>query len=390
MDEASALTLSRYFKEYYFRYSARIKQPTEMQSREFGYTRFGGSGMIRHLSYSDIGAFRAMLVKEAPAGVYCSNSYYREPSADMSSKGWIKADLIFDIDADLLKLPCKKNHDVWLCKQCGKKEFGLRPEICPECKSNKILEFSWACPLCLEGSKKETFRLLEFLKNDFGISESLIRVCFSGNAGYHIDIPNTPYENLDQHGRSEISDYLTAQGAMTSFYNTSKLSSDDPGWRGRVARYVRDLPPNTPPFRTNEFSKRVLELVKDFESDEMEKVLQLAIKSNAVRIDAMVTTDIHRIFRMPETLNQKTGMVKRECKDLNSFDPMTQAIALPDAKEEVEVQVDICPKVELGGNAYGPYRNEKAKLPLYVAVYIIAKGGAKIAAPSEKIQADAI
>ncbi|MDG6922220.1 MAG: DNA primase, partial [Nitrososphaerota archaeon] len=150
MDEDSKLILSRYFKEYYFRYSNRIREPSEIESREFGYTHFGG-GMIRHLNYSDIGTLRALLVKEAPAGVYCSNSYYLEPSAEMSKKGWIKADMIFDIDADLLKLPCKKDHDVWFCKQCGRKEFGLRPPECPFCKSNKLLESSWACPNCLQG-----------------------------------------------------------------------------------------------------------------------------------------------------------------------------------------------------------------------------------------------
>lgn len=382
MDEDSKLILSRYFKEYYFRYSSRIREPSEIKSREFGYTHFGG-GMIRHLSYRDIGAFRALLVKEAPAGVYCSNSYYLEPSAEMTSKGWIKADMIFDIDADLLRLPCKKDHDVWLCKQCGRKEFGLRPEICPNCKSNKILEFSWACPNCLQGTKAETFRLIDFLKSDFGISEPKIHVYFSGNAGYHLEVFDNSLETLDQHGRSEISDYLTAQGAMTAQYFTQKLLPSDPGWRGRVARYIRDLPPNTPPFRTSEYTKRLLEMIKDHESKEMEKILELAIKSNAVRLDAMVTTDIHRIFRMPETLNQKTGLVKRECADLSSFDPMTQAIALPDSNEEVEIMTDICPKVEIGGRSFGPYRNEKAKLPLYAAVYLIAKGGAKVAKSEE-------
>ncbi len=136
----------------------------------------------------------------------------------MRSKGWIKTDLIFDIDADLLKLPCKKEHDVWVCKQCGRKEFGLRPEICSQCKSNKILEFSWACQKCLEGSKNETSRLLEFLTNDFGISDSHLIVYFSGNAGYHIEVKDSPLENLDQQGRSEISDYLTGRGALITPY----------------------------------------------------------------------------------------------------------------------------------------------------------------------------
>ena len=89
MDENSTLTLRRYFKEYYFRYSTRIKQPRDIESREFGYLPFGG-GMIRHLSFKEIGAFRALLVKEAPAGVYFSNWYYLEPSEEMQKKGWIK------------------------------------------------------------------------------------------------------------------------------------------------------------------------------------------------------------------------------------------------------------------------------------------------------------
>jgi len=382
MDEGSTLTLRRYFKEYYFRYSAKIKEPREIGSREFGYFPFGG-GMIRHLSYKEMGAFRALLVKEAPAGVYCSNSYYHEPSGEMQKKGWIKADLIFDIDADLLKLPCKEDHDVWLCKLCGRKEFGLRPEVCPTCKGNRILEFSWSCPACLEGTKKETYKLIDFLESDFGISGTQIKVYFSGNAGYHIEVIESDLDALDQHGRAEISDYLTAQGAMVAVYRSAKLAPNDPGWRGRVARYIRDLPPNTPPFRTNEFSKRLPEMLDDFESSKIGKFLELAIKSNAVRIDAMVTTDIHRIFRMPETLNQKTGLVKRECEDLASFDPGTQAIALADEKEMIEIAVDICPKIELGGNSYGPYRNETKKLPLYVAIYLIAKGAAKVTAPSE-------
>lgn len=378
MDEESTLTLKRYFKEYYFRYSGRITRPEEMESREFGYFPFAG-GMIRHLAYREMGSFRALLVKEAPAGVYCSNSFYREPSAEMQKKGWIKADLIFDIDADLLKLPCKKEHDVWLCKQCGRKEFGLRPEICPVCKGNRILEFSWVCPLCLEGAKKETFRLLDYLQSDFGVPKSKIRVFFSGNAGYHLEVSKTVLEVLDQHGRSDLSDYLTAQGAVPEIFKSARLSPSDPGWRGRVARYIRDLPPNTAPFRTQEYQTRLQEVVKELKGDQAEKIIDLAVKSNAVRMDAMVTTDIHRIFRMPETLNQKTGLVKREVQDLSTFDPDTGAIALEDEKELVEIDIDICPKVELGDASYGPFRNERKKLPLYAAVYLVAKGAAKVA-----------
>lgn len=376
MDESSALMLKRYFKEYYFRYSDRIVEPDDMKSREFGYFQFGG-GMIRHLSFNDIGALRALLVREAPAGVYCSNSHYQEPSAEIQKKGWSKAELIFDIDANSLRLPCKKVHDIWICKQCGKKEFGLRPGICPECNGNRLLELPWACPICLDGSKKETLKLLNFLEGDLGVANSQIRIYFSGNAGYHIEVIGTSLELLDQHGRAEIADYLSGQGALINPFKTAKLSHTDPGWKGRVARYIRDLPPNSPPFKSHEFDKRIKELISS-KSDQMNRVVETAIRSNSVRIDAMVTTDIHRIFRMPETLNNKTGLVKRQCRDLMTFDPLTEGIALRDEKETIEVSVEFSPKLEIGGNVYGPFMNETRALPLYAAVYLVAKGAARV------------
>ena len=344
--------------------------------------------MIRHLSFSDIGSLRALLVREAPAGVYCSNSLYQDPSAEMTKKGWIKANLIFDIDADALKLPCKKDHDVWFCKQCGTKEFGLRPEMCPYCKGTRILEMSWVCPVCLQGTKNETFRLLDFLERDFGIGRSLMHVYFSGSAGFHVELDQSPLDEIDQHGRAEISDYLSARGITDLQFKSDKLSPNDPGWRGRVARYVRDLPPDSPPFKQNEFEKRRHEMMAEMKEEKLNSVLASAVSSNAVRIDSMVTADIHRIFRMPETLNNKTGLVKRECRDLQSFDPASDPIAIPNESESLTVVTDLCPKVRLAGYEYGPYvSGTEIKLPLYVAVYLIAKGAAKVSEKTKDIAA---
>jgi DNA primase small subunit len=382
LDENSTLILKRYFKEYYFKFSGNIKSPTEIESREFGYFPFGG-GMIRHLSFKDVGTLRALLVKEAPAGVYCSNSLYSDPSLEMHKKGWIKAELIFDIDADALKLPCKTEHDVWFCKSCNRKEFGLRPETCPSCGGNKLLESSWACPVCLEGTKRETFKLMEFLESDFGIPGRSIKVYFSGNAGYHILVSGDHLESIDQQGRAEIADYLTSQGLLPHAFKTSRLSESDPGWRGRIARYIRNLPPESPPFKHNEFGKRLRELVDDMKEEKADKFILEAARANSVRIDVMVTADIHRIFRMPETLNNKTGLVKRECTDLSTFDPLVDAIALSHSDEDLEIRVDIAPKIDLGEGSYGPYRNEVVTVPRYVGVYLIAKGAGKLTMKNE-------
>jgi DNA primase small subunit len=390
LDETSALVLKKYFREYYFKRGGNIKAPSEIASREFGYFPFGG-GMVRHLSFTDIGTLRALLVREAPAGVYCSNSFYQDPTAEMQKKGWIRAELIFDIDADALKLPCKQKHDIWLCKDCGRKEFGLRPEVCPSCKRNRLLEFTWACAECIEGTKNETFKLLDYLEQDFGLSGAEISVFFSGNAGYHVQVGKSSLDHLDQHGRSEISDYLSARGIMNPLLQTSKLSPTDFGWRGRIARYIRDMRVDSSKLKANEYRKRLLEIENKLKEDEVEEIFNSAVESNIVKIDPMVTADIHRIFRMPETLNNKTGLVKKQCKDLHSFDPLTESVALLEENEMISMSVDMCPKINLGGMLFGPLVHvAKVELPLFVAVYLIARGAAKVASTSSQTSAGAV
>ncbi len=381
MDEHSTQMIQRYFKEYYFRFGSRIKAPSEIEHREFGYLPFGGM-MTRHLAFKDLGDLRALLVKEAPAGFYCSNSTYEDPSAEMHLKGWKKAELIFDIDADALNQPCKKVHDVWLCKGCGRKEFGLRPETCPSCKSNRLLELPWACRQCVEAAKKETFKLLDFLEFDFGITSSGAKIYFSGNAGYHISVEKSAFENLDTHARADLADYLSGRGLSAGVLTSRRPAAGDPGWRGRVARYIRDLPEDDPAFAKSQafsYEKRLFEIANEFSTKQIDSFMGRVISDNCVHIDSMVTTDIHRIFRMPETLNNKTGLVKRECeKDLSGFDPLIEAVALKEDDRNAEVFVDLSPKIELGGDSYGPYKSEAKNLPLFVAVYLITKGAAKL------------
>jgi DNA primase small subunit len=197
-------------------------------------------------------------------------------------------------------------------------------------------------------------------------------------------------DELDQHGRSEIADYLTAQGASPLAFEPSRLSPNGPGWRGRVARYIRDLPPGTKPFKNVEFSLRISEMEKVLDSNQVDSIIVSAIDSNRVRIDAMVTADIHRVFRMAETLNNKTGLVKRKCIDLSTFDPFSEAVALPEENEPVSINIEMCPRITLCGTSIGPIQKKTvAKVPLYLAVYLIARGAAKIEAKeSELIEGD--
>jgi len=89
-----------------------------------------------------------------------------------------------------------------------------------------------------------------------------------------------------------------------------------------------------------------------------------------VRIDPQVTTDVHRVFRMPGTLNSKSGLVKMKCGDLDSFDPLVEACLLGDNKVSVRVKTSV--KLKLKNKSFN-ISKESAELPAYAAVYLICK-----------------
>jgi DNA primase small subunit len=87
--------------------------------------------------------------------------------------------------------------------------------------------------------------------------------------------------------------------------------------------------------------------------------------------------DIHRIFRLPGSINSKSGLTKLYCDDLAKFDPYTEASFLSDDTVEV---IANCPiQFVLKSKKFGPYLNEKITLPTFAAVYMICKKLARIA-----------
>ena len=97
------------FREYYFKYNSLVETPARINEREFGFRSFQ-TGMIRHLSFEDIRQVHAALLRDTPFDFYSSNAFYKSPANPMQEKGWKGADLIFDIDAKDLGLPCQGLH----------------------------------------------------------------------------------------------------------------------------------------------------------------------------------------------------------------------------------------------------------------------------------------
>ncbi len=82
--------------------------------------------------------------------------------------------------------------------------------------------------------------------------------------------------------------------------------------------------------------------------------------------------DIHRIFRLPGSLNSKSGLTKQICDNIDEFNPFSDACFIDDKQIEVTAN---CPlSFELKNKKYGPFKNEHIEIPKYAAIYMICKG----------------
>jgi DNA primase small subunit len=381
----SAKTISvikKAFREYYFNQSKAIEQPLKMEQREFGYMHFRQAGMLRHLSFKSMKELDAMLVREAPSDVYCSNAYYRFPTQQpMQEKQWLGADLIFDIDGKDLGMPCLPSHSYSVCINCGsvsppeQNDEERSSYSCPSCGCKKTDHVSIPCSKCIDGSKKEARRLMDFLLADIGLENSAINIYFSGNNGFHVHINDDACTSLDTQARSDLVGYLSGTGLMLESIGIRKTNTEDLfsikfpksgltyGWRRRIAEKLKiDM---TSAIKL----KNIVNQNGGYKAFRVE--LDRLAKDMGVRIDPQVTTDVHRVFRMPGTLNSKSGLSKTKSSDLYSFDPFVDACLLGDGKVSVRVKTPV--RLKLKRNSFN-ISKESAEMPAYAAVYLMCKG----------------
>jgi DNA primase small subunit len=336
---------------------------------------------------------------------YHSSSYYDDPTADMAFKGWLGADLVFDIDSDHIDLPCQKNHDKWWCRNCNENGTGHPPELC-KCSKAQFKTETWLCGKCLQAMKYETEKLLDILIQDFGAKTEDLITNFSGNRGYHVHVRDIEMRNLDQHARREIVDYIMATGLEVGLhgFKTGKgvrSTLAEGGWRGRTGRAVYDYitSASEKEIRSLKMSPKATRAVLNSRDEvleilvtkhpgnilpmippkQLDKLVTKAIKLQASEIDTVVTTDIHRLIRMPNTLHGKTGWQVQTIPygKLPSYDPLMQAVI--QTGEDVKLEFRGAPKIKILGVEYGPYKEgEKAELPLEAAIFFLTKQGARV------------
>ncbi len=400
------------FGSYYNNNFVKIKPPLNISKREFGFMFFRHNAVIRHLGFENDNQLRTFLIREAPSDVFYSAAYYQQPSMPkMPMKGWDGCDLIFDIDADHIETSCKNEHDKWKCQVCGGAGKGLKPEKCPKCGKSKIEEVKWLCDICLEAAKLETIKIVEdFLIPDFGIHEGEISVCFSGHRGYHIHVESDTVRELSSQARREIIDYIKGNGINPEFHGLQEVGrerliigpdTNGKGWGGRIARYVikfiSELDENQIQREDRSIRKKFLTLVKEKQKvinylnqhpplwDALKNIdinvwfliAERAINMAKGEIDEPVTSDIHRLIRLPTSLHGKTGFEVKplQLNELSEFDPFSESQVF---QGQLTVYVIDVPTFRIGEEIFGPYRDEKVELPLSAAVFLLCKDVAEI------------
>ncbi len=356
MNDGTKAWLKSAYKEFYFKSGDRIGFPEDVASREFGYIPFGG-GMVRHLSFKSKGEALAEILKQSPSSVYCSNARYEYPTRPIDEKGWLGAELIFDIDATDIPTPCKRGHDLWYCEKCHASGKLPRPPKCTKC-GGPSTEFHGTCETCLDAAKEHAKRVVAFLTDDFGVDPDAVRVYFSGNRGYHLHVYDSRFDRLDSAARGEIAEYMRGSSLPPNQTIASTLRRRVPagpqgaGWARRIIGYVD-------------------EKKQDYQGT-LQKLVSESVSSQRALVDSSVTTDVHRVFRLAGTLHGNTGMSKMRVESIERFDPQEDPVVL--SSRPVEVKVDFYPRFRLKHKDFGPFKSETVELPTFTAASILTRG----------------
>ncbi len=382
--DATLAWARRLFRRYYR--SSPVYLPPRFGRREWGFLFLGQDGMKRHTFFKTREDLSRFLADEGPNHVYYSAAYYKQPDATrMDQKGWLGADLIFDLDADHMP---------------GAEEM-TRREMLSEVREEavKVAE--------------------EFLVGHFGFEEEALRIAFSGGRGYHIHVTDPTVHELGSAERREIVDYVTGNGLAIARllkretfdveeigrYTSEKKRwqvppSSSPGWPGLFTRTLcQRLDAWTRMPREDALEdltslegigdSRAKQLLDGLSEDAIDRVREgrvdhvpaLANKTvlhglaedarrEAVgEADEPVTADVRRLIRLPGSLHGKTGLrvTPLTLEGLKSFEPLDDAIALPEKTVTLRLERPWEGYVDGATRTYGPGEHE---VPAYVAAFV--------------------
>ena len=300
--------------------NADFEVPEDFEKRELAIQTFDGK-MIRHMAVSDLEDMRKTVLSKGAVDVYLSTASYENPDAPtMDSKGWLRADLQFDIDVDHFE-DCKPR-----LKVCNDQLVPIEEEC--EGKPLQLVTKD-----CLMRGFYLAKKLVHVLDKYFAISKEMVEIHFSGNRGFHVIARNTPYDESGSDVRREIADFILGNQLKRDNFCLKKdcviPTPDDPGWRGRVGEELERLLPHQ------------VQLWGQVEN--AKELLEKAIESAKIDIDSQVTVDTSRLMRVPGSLNRKSMlMVKKVWKTFKydvDLSPFKDYEVLVKAKVDMDLEV---------------------------------------------------
>ena len=414
--EATTNFLKAHFRRYYD--TTKPTLPDRFGRREFGFMFWTAGIVQRHLGFSREEDLRSFLSIRVPAHAYYSSAYYETPNAPtMEEKGWLGADLIFDLDADHLPNAAKMSY----------------PEM-------------------LEAIRVKILHLYDdFLRADFGFEAKAMRIVFSGGRGYHVHVFDERVWSLGSHERREVVDWITGKGLdvdavfresafdKKEFQGHTRVKTrvvapaqDEPGWRGKIMRGINGLaakletmtPEEAIKFLTsfegvneseatdlyeNLFKPRatkprvirgvdrlregqiealsdksrdlLIRLVKDLQPVRLDEHAGVALEGIVQRAetDEPVTSDIKRLIRMPSSLHGKTGLqvVPLTRTEIDEFRPLRDAVPTAWTDDRVRVTLKNKINLEIRDEAFN-LAPGVSDVPQYLAIFLSARGLATV------------
>jgi DNA primase small subunit len=358
MDKTSRY-LSGRFRDYYR--NSDIYTPPEPEKREWAYVRWDGE-YNRHFSYFELGEdLSSYFSNESSKDVFFSCAKFDDPGlSDMESKGWIGADLIFDIDAP--DLPNVSEEDTYKEK--------------------------------LDKAKDEAIKLIDFLEDDFGYED--FEITFSGGKGFHVHVRDNEVQNLDSSQRIELTKYLVPNNlSLDDILRDDKISMSCYGW---IEQFYRNYFNEISKIRegNDEYLERydvdeienvdnsvIMGNIKEGkpEYELAEKILEETIKHESVYIDEQVTKDTNRIIRLPTSLHGGSGLktTRIDKSELSEFEPLTDSI--PDYFKngnEIEVRIVDDYEVFLDGKTRSYTKGDTESIKEYIAIHLMCEGVAEL------------
>ncbi len=409
LDAAALAWARRQFARYYA--SAELAPPLRLARREFAAFPFASETMMRrHATLRSPTEFREFLGREVPRHVYYSSAYYRHPAEPtMAAKEWLGADLIFDLDSDHLR-------------------------------GAEALDYAGQLALV----KRRLLELVDdFLFGDFGIDPAQTSFVFSGGRGYHVHVLDPRFQPLSSPERRELVDYVLGTGfdpmraiegrredvrsgatagvldedgdgfGRARAPRTRQLAPPDaPGWRGRTTRSVLEvlkrweaegkeaaaremISYGLPPPKARRWAKLLIEeggaakirgtLTLDvFKHDLPAEFLEAVVPRAAIEVqgetDAPVTTDVHRLIRLPGSLHGGTGfrVVPLARDAIDAFDPFRDALLPVPEGERVRLTYREEVRYPFDGAPVHGSPGASDELPTAVALFLVLRGEAEL------------